>query len=388
TGARPEEIKSLFQDIKNFSLKHGTVTLVCPDRLCEVTTFRSSGNFGHTIEEDLGYRDFTINAMAYDVDKKEILDPHGGREDILRKLVRAVGDPKDRFREDPLRLLRAIRLATELSFKVEKKTLEIISIASEQLAFVALERIREELIKIIMSRGPSRGFNLMVRTGLLKQILPELLEGYRKRQNAKHRYTIYKHIMETVDHVEPEPALRLTALLHDIAKPRVRQKIRGEWRFFGHEEESARLAGKIMDQLKFSNEMMRRVTNLITHHMIGYHSRWSDGAVRRLVRRVGPENINHLISIRRADILAHGQNNQGMDLLLELETRIKRLMKKPLAMKPPDLAVDGHRVMEVLGLSPGPEVGKVLRRLMEKVTDYPELNTEERLMAVLEEIKG
>ncbi|UCF56080.1 MAG: CCA tRNA nucleotidyltransferase, partial [Deltaproteobacteria bacterium] len=252
TSARPEEIKSIFRDIKCFSLRHDTVTLVHSARHYEVTTFKGSKNFGHSVEEDLGHRDFTINAMAYDKAKGAILDPYGGREDILCRLVRAVGDPKERFREDPVRLLRAVRLATELGFKIELKTLKTISLMAEKLDSVARERIREELLKILVSRKPSIGFNLMVKTGLLKHLLPELLEGYRKKQDASHRFTIYKHIMKTIDQVEPDPVLRLTALLHDIAKPRVREKIEGEFRFLGHEKASARLAKEIMLRFKFS----------------------------------------------------------------------------------------------------------------------------------------
>ena len=386
TSAPPEKISTIFRDLKNFSLKHGTVTLVDGDRHYEVTTFRGSEGVGHSIEEDLGYRDFTINAMAYDVDKKTILDPYGGKADILRKRIRAVGEPEDRFQEDPLRLIRAVRFAHELNFKIEKRTLETISIMSEQLGSVAKERIRDEILKILMSGKPSCGFNLMFRTVLLKQVLPELCEGYLKRQNTYHRFTIYKHIMETIDQVQPRPVLRLTALLHDIAKPRVREKVRGEWRFLGHEQASAELAREIMERLRFSKAIMGRVTNLITHHMIWYDSEWSDGAVKRLIRRVGPENIDDLLSFRRADILAHGVKDEKLDQLSELEKRVGESMKNQFTEKVRDLAIDGNRVMEILNLSPGPQVGKILKRLLEKVTDHPELNTEERLTGLLSEI--
>ena len=387
TSASPEEIKSIFSDITNFSLKHGTVTLVDTGCHYEVTAFRGSINFGHTIKEDMSHRDFTINAMAFDAEKKEIMDLYDGREDISRKLIRAVGDPRDRFNEDPLRLLRAVRIATELSFEIETETKKTISIMADQLASMAQERIREELMKILMSQKPSIGFNLMVRTGLLKQVLPELLEGYLKRQNAYHRYTIYKHIMETIDLVEATPVLRLAALLHDIAKPRVRKKMNGEFRFLGHEVVSAELAGEIMERLKFNNERAGRVKDLIVHHMIGYNSEWSDGAVRRLIRRVGPENIDNLLSFRRADLLAHGMKDHKLDLLGELEKRVEKIRKRPLVTKSRDLAIDGHMIMEFLGMPPGPEVGNVLKILMEKVTDHPELNTEEGLVDILKRMK-
>ena len=385
TSARPEEIESLFRDVKSFSLKHGTVTLVHSAHHYEITTFKGAKGPGHTIEEDLGHRDFTVNAIAYDKAKGTVMDPYGGREDILHKLVRAVRDPKERFREDPIRLLRGVRLATELGFKIERKTLENISIMAEKLDSVARERIRDELLKILVSPKPSIGFNLMVKTGLLKHFLPELLEGYRKKQDTSHRFTVYKHIMETVDQVEPDPILRLTALFHDIAKPRVREKIDGNFRFFGHGKASALLAKEIMERLTFCSVMIGKVTNLVAHHMIGvgYHRGWSDGAVRRLIRRVGLEHIDHFLSFRKADIFAHGLDDEKMEILLEFKDRVEALRKQSLAVKTRDLAIDGHKVMEILDLSQGPEVGKILKELLEKITDHPEWNTQERLITLL-----
>jgi len=385
TSAQPEEIKTSFHDIKFFTLKHETVTLVHSGRHFEVTTFRGKNG---CLEDDLAHRDFTINAMALDPEGIEILDPFGGRIDIREKLIRAVGDPQIRFQEDPLRLLRAVRLATELGFLIEAKTLETLTCLAPLLDKVAPERIREELIKVLMNSKPSMGFNVMRKTGLLKQFLPELLEGYRKRQNARHRYTVYKHIMETIDRTEPVQLLRLTALFHDIAKPRVREKIDGKWRFFGHEAASADLATEILYRLKFTRLIIGKVTNLIQHHMIDYHSQWSAAAVRRLIRRVGPENIMDLIQFRRADIFAHGLDNQETILIDELEGRIKDQMKSSVPTKTQDLAINGLTVMEILRLSAGPEVGRILRELMEKVIDNPELNTKSHLIAILEQKKS
>ena len=387
TSAPPDRIKSIFRNIRHFSIKHETITLVDSSGHHEVITFRGSKHEGLSIEEDLGHRDFTINAMAYVPDTGAVLDPYGGERDATQKLIRATGDPADRFREDPIRLLRAVRLATELGFQIEKGTRATISRLAGQLTSVAEERVREELMKILMSLKPSTGFNLMKKTGLLKQVLPELLEGYLKRQNAYHRYTIYKHIMETVDGVEPEPVLRWTALLHDIAKPRVREKVDGIYRFWGHEEASAKLAREIMGRLKFSGEMITRVTHIISHHMIGYETGWGDGAVRRLISRVGPENIGDLFAFRRADLLAHGVEDERLILLSELEGRVEEIMQAPPVIGPHDLAIDGRKVMEILGVPQGPEVGKALKRLLDKVMDQPELNSEEGLVAVLEEMK-
>ena len=389
TSATPEEIKSTLEDMRNFSLKHGTVTFVHLGRCYDVTTFRGSKGFGSSLQEDLGHRDFTINAMAYDETRRKILDPHGGRDDLLLRIVRAVGSPKERFREDPLRLLRAVRLAAELGFRIESKTLETISKMAGELDSVAPERIREELMKILLCQRPSLGFNLMLRVGLLKQILPELLEGYRKKQDPSHRYTIYRHVMETLDQVEAEPVQRLTALLHDIAKPRVRRKIDGEFSFSGHERKSAHLGREIMKRLKFSHDIIGRVTHLVAHHMStsGYDSTWSDGALRRLIRGVGSENMDHLLAFREANVRAHGLGDEKIDLFSDLRKRIEGLRREGLPLKPGDLAIDGNEVMEILGLPQGPEVGRILEELLDMVTERPELNRKGDLTALVKQMR-
>ena len=384
TSAPKDEIRTIFWDTKQFALKHDTVTLVHTDQQFEITTFRGEEK---GLLSDLSHRDFTLNAMAFAPDNDKIIDPHGGESDIGKKVIRAVGDPEARFREDPLRLLRGVRLATELQFRIEESTLRGFGSMAPLLAYVAPERIREELMKILATPRPSRAFNIMVRTGLLETFLPELLEGYLKRQNQYHRYTIFKHILETVDRVRPEPILRLTALLHDIAKPRARIKRDGRWSFYGHEKESALLAEEILNRLMFSNEVIKKVVNLIQHHMIGYNSGWSDAAIRRLIRRVGTGQINDLLVFRRADLLAHGLIDQDFGLSMELEMRVNEQIRHKVPTGLQDLAVDGNIVMEITGLSPGPEVGRVLGGLNEKVLDHPELNTREDLAALLKDMK-
>jgi tRNA nucleotidyltransferase (CCA-adding enzyme) len=385
TSAIPKEIEELFKDTRHFSQKYGTVTLVDSENHFEVTSFKGKKQ---SLIEDLAFRDFTINAMAFDPESIKITDPFDGMADISKKLIRAVRDPKARFREDPLRLLRAVRFSTELEFNIEKRTLNSLSSEAHLLSSVAPERIREELMKILMSRKPSMGFNLMVGTGLLRHFLPELLEGYLKRQNPYyHRYTIFKHIMETVDGVAPDPVLRITALLHDIAKPRVRKKIEGVWKFYGHAQESSVLAAEIMDRLKFNKEMTRKVTTLIRHHMIAYDTGWSDAAVRRLIRRINPEYIPDFISFIQADIIAHGTDNKDLNLTKEFMQRIENQMKGHMARNTRDLALDGHEIMKILGLVPGPAVGRTMANLLEKITDHPELNTREGLLGLLEERK-
>ena len=384
TSASRDKIRAIFLDTKQFSLKHDTVTLVHTGHHFEITPFRGEEK---GLLSDLSLRDFTINAMAFDPDNNKVIDLYGGESDIDKRVIRAVGDPDARFREDPLRLLRGVRLATELWFRIDGKTMSSLGGSASLLSSVAPERIREELMKILVAPRPSSAFNIMVRTGLLKAFLPELLEGYLKRQNRYHRYTIFKHILETVGHVRPEPILRLTALLHDIAKPRPRIKKDGKWRFYGHEKESALLAEEILNRLRFSKAVITKVTNLIRHHMIGYHSGWSDGAVRRLIRRVGAEQINDLLVFRHADLLAHGLTDRNFELSMELEMRVNEQIRHQALTRRQDLAIDGNVIMEIAGLSPGPEVGRILRDLNEKVLDHPELNTREDLMALLRRTK-
>ena len=386
TSATPKEIQTVFNDLRSFSLKQKTVTIVHTGSHCEVTTFRGNRKQAASLLEDLGHRDFTINAMAYDIKTEAIIDPFDGMGDIQKKMVRAVGKPEDRFHEDPIRLLRAVRIANDLGFHIEQSTLDTISLMADQLTKAAMERIRDELMKILLSRRPSKGFRLMSQTGLLRQFLPEILEGRRKKQNAYHQYTIYRHIMETMDQVESEPLMRLTALFHDIAKPRVRQSINHTFRFYGHEEASARLTYEIMRRLRFSNDMVKDVMHLIENHMIGYDSKWTDGAVRRFIQRVGVENAANLISFRKADLIAHGTLDHKMDLLEELETRINDITRTPYIKDRIDLAVNGDDVMKILGLRPGPAVGKVLKTLMERVTESPEYNNKDVLVAMIQEM--
>lgn len=384
TSALPDEIKRVFRDERAFALKHGTVTLVRAGQLFEVTSFRGSGA---SLTEDLSGRDFTIDAMAFDFEKKEIVDPYGGLSDAQNRRIRAVLDPTARFREDPIRLLRAVRLATQLGFQIEAGTFTVLTDTAPLLRQAARERIRDEFLKLLISPKPSLGFNLMVRTGLLREIVPELLEGFRKRQNHHHRYTIYKHIMETTDQVEPSPILRLTALFHDIGKPRVRKKVNGGWRFVGHEASSAALAADIMSRLKFSRQVIDQVVNLIRHHMIGYRPQWSEGAVRRLIRRVGPENIVNLIDFRKADVIAHGVDLRELECLCELEARVKVALAGTPPLETRDLAINGRTVMETLGIAQGPKVGEILTQLTEKVIDQPHLNTQKQLIAIMKKMK-
>jgi poly(A) polymerase/tRNA nucleotidyltransferase (CCA-adding enzyme) len=321
--------------------------------------------------------------MAYDITHKRIIDPFEGKQDIKKKVVRAVLNPSERFDEDPLRMMRAIRFSLQFGYSIDTKTLMAINSMTEAIGSVAKERVRDELLKILMVKKPSTGLNLMRKTGLLKGILPEILEGYRKRQNNYHKYTIYRHTMETVDAIEKEPVLRLSALFHDIAKPRVREKISGRWRFFGHATASAELTKEIMMRLKFSNDRIACVTNLIANHMFDYKQELSDRAVRRFIKRVGADNVDDLIRLRRADDLAHGWGRDFEKDIEKFKNRIYSQIKKSPPLTISDLAVNGHDVIKIVGLKSGPKVGKILNQLLEEVIEKPEYNRKDKLVEIV-----
>jgi tRNA nucleotidyltransferase (CCA-adding enzyme) len=383
TNATPNIIRGLFPELTSFTLKHGTITLVSQGRHFELTTFRRIDGFFPCIDEDLAHRDFTFNAIAYDINAKRIIDPFGGQRDIEEKLVRAVLNPSQRFQEDPLRIMRAIRFSLELGYSIEPETLIAIQSMAQTIDMVAKERIRDELLKILMVKKPSIGFNMMRKLDLLKRILPELVEGYRKQQNNYHKYTIYRHTMETVDAINDDPILRLSALFHDIAKPRVREKINGEWRFFGHATLSAELTKEIMVRLKFSNEWINRVTHLIAHHMFDYKQELSDKAVRQFIKRIGADNVGCLIALRKADEIAHGW---GRDSEKDIETFTKRIdsqIKKSYPLTISGLAVNGHDIMNALNVKPGPRIGQILNQLLAIVIEKPEFNTKDKLIEIM-----
>ncbi len=385
TDAAADSILRLFPDVRAIRFKQDTLRLIADGVPYEITPFRGAGEDRSSLEKDLAHRDFTLNAMAYDPVNRALLDPHGGREDIRRKRVRAVGRPGERFAEDPLRLLRAVRFAAILGFSLEKTTLAAVFDSADRILEIPAERIRDELTAVLLAPVPSRGLRLMQRTGLMGHILPELMEGHLKRQNRYHRFTVLRHTLETVDLVEPTPVLRWTALLHDVAKPRVRRRVQGGWQFAGHARASADLARAIMERLRLESALILRVTCLIRNHMIGYRSEWSDGAVRRLIRRVGPDDIGRLIQFRRADILAHGRPELRGGLLEELEVRVRHILEEPSVLRTGDLALNGREVMQITGLPPGPEVGRVLFELLERVTDEPGMNTKDALEGLLRE---
>lgn len=383
TSASPAEIQRIFQDRRHFALKHQTVTLVDAGRHYEVTPFRGSPP---GLLADLRHRDFTMNAIALDFSRGEVIDPEKGCGDIRARLVRATGDPVDRFLEDPVRLLRAVRFAAQFDFRIEAETHAAITLLAGKLGSASPERIRDELVKTLVSGRPSGAFRILVRTGLLLQFLPELLEGYLKRQGDPPSYTIFRHLVETVDRVDPLPVLRLAALFHDAAKPRVRRRVQGRYVFPGHDAAGASLSAEALGRLRFSREDIRSVAHLVRHHAIPWSERWDDGAARRLLVTVGRNSILFLLLLRRADLLASGPYPLDLSSFDALEGRIRRVMNEGVPESIADLAVGGDTVMQVLGLQSGPRVGEVLSALWEKVIDHPEWNEKKRLTQLLKQI--
>jgi tRNA nucleotidyltransferase (CCA-adding enzyme) len=407
TRARPEEVLELFGNTFAIptGLQHGTVTVLTdgPRRPVEVTTFRGEGayldgrrpssvSYVSTLGEDLSRRDFTMNAVAYEPLTGRLTDPFDGRGDLGRRLVRAVGDAVERFLEDGLRPMRAVRQATQLEFEIEPATLEAIAPTLDVFRKVSAERVRDELLKMLAARRPSRGLELMRQTGLLGVVIPELLEGVGCTQNHFHKYDVYTHTLAVVDEtrIRPgDPIPRLGSLLHDVGKPRARQPREGapgEYSFFQHEIVGAEMAGDICRRLRLSTADRDRVVAMVRHHMFFYDAEWTDGTVRRFVRRVGQETLPDLFALREGDVAGRGFGEDPEIELGELRRRVAEVAAEDAALRVTDLAVDGRDVMRVLGIPPGKQIGVILERLLERVLDDPSLNEQEKLEALIREL--
>jgi tRNA nucleotidyltransferase (CCA-adding enzyme) len=398
TDARPEEVVRAFRRVIPTGIKHGTVTVLWKGLEIEVTTFRTESAyadgrhpdevaFASTIEEDLSRRDFTINAMAFDLSAGSLLDPHGGREDLSRRLVRAVGEPRERFREDGLRPLRAVRFASQLGFEIEAATLAAIGPSIDRFRLVSAERVREELVKILVSALPSRGLRLLEETGLLAEISPELAACRGVDQKGMHVFDVLDHLYACTDAAPPEPALRLAALLHDVGKPGAKAERPGEApTFYRHEELSAQAAEAIMRRLRFPKALVDEVAHLIRCHMFSYDDSWSDAAVRRFLARVGPGNIEALFALRIADgsgIIGRPVDPRSLE---PLRGRIDAVLAAKEAFGLGDLAVKGADLASI-GVPPGRAMGAMLKELLEAVMDDPSLNERGRLLDIARKIK-
>lgn len=408
TNATPEEMLKLFPE-GFYDNRFGTVGIPAEisgqQHIVEITTFRTEQGFsdsrhpekvlwGKTIEEDLNRRDFTINAIALSgfpepTVGSKLIDPFNGQQDIKDKIIRAVGDPKLRFKEDALRLLRAIRIATELSFKIEENTWkEIISDAS-LIKNISGERIRLELLRILKSESAYEGIILLNDSGLLNFILPELIEGIgvsQARPGRHHTDDVFTHnLLSLKSCPSTDPVVRLAALLHDVGKPKVMSKDQEDLVIFhNHEVAGAKIAGQVCERLKFPKIDKDRVVNLIRWHMFGVNENQTDAAIRRFIRKIGVKNVKDMMDIRIADRLGSGRPADSWRLKLFKQKVEEQL--KPAKFSINDLAIDGNDVMKELKIKPGPKVGEILQKLFEEVEEDLSKNNKKFLLQKIKEL--
>lgn len=390
TNAKPEEIIKIFPDAK-YENEFGTVLIKIADedreenlKYVEITTYRSEQGyadrrhpdeikFEDKLDKDLERRDFTINAMAMNL-KGEIIDLFGGQKDIQKKVIRAVGEPSDRFKEDALRMLRAIRFSVQLGFEIEPKTERGIAKLAGAIKFVSKERIHDELVKILRSDEPAEGILLLHKTKLLQYIIPELEAGVGEKQNKHHTYTVFKHLIESLRHTKNSSyQVRLASLLHDIGKPKTKKFRDGEATFYNHEYVGAKMVNKILTRLKFSSADVNQITNLVRNHMFYYNvDEVTAASVRRLIKKVGRENLQDLIDLRVADRLGSGTPKAMPYKLRHLQYMFERVQNDPVSVKM--LKINGDELMPFLKIKPGPKVGAILEVLLAEVIEDPNLN--------------
>lgn len=397
TDATPDEVKALFRRVIPTGEAHGTVTVLFKGKQYEVTTYRSESGysdgrrpdtvtFAGSIDEDLSRRDFTINAMAVSLPAMELTDPHDGRGDIKRRLIRAIGEPRERFREDGLRLMRAVRFAAQLDFDIDPPTFEAMRKESGRLEAIASERIRDELQKLLLSDAPERGLTLMQESQLLAPVLPELAEAPGRSQGSDSSFDLFEHTLETVRFIPPTLELRLAALFHDLAKGwTLTESEDGRLAFPDHDTLSAEVAERRLTELRFPRRTVEEVAHLVRHHMFSYTSGQSDASIRRLISKHGVQRARDLITLRRADVAGKRGKVVPLPLMDELQDRISRVIAEEAALSRKDLAVDGRDLLD-LGIPKGPALGVVLDELLETVLDDPEMNRREKLLTVAERI--
>lgn len=398
TNLTPDEMKKLFPKNSFCNNAFGTFSIVDNDEIFEITTFRTERGYsdsrhpdevvwGKTLEEDLQRRDFTINALALRLacSKPELIDLYDGQKDLKDKLIRTVGEADERFKEDALRLMRAVRIAGQIGFEIEEKTLKSIQNNAKLINNIAGERVRDELFKILLSPTPSKGIELLKISGLLKEIIPELLEGENVSQKGHHIDDVWTHNLKTLDNCETNnPITKLAALLHDVSKPAVMTG-EGEARtFHNHEVKGSRIALTIGKKLKLSNKELDQLFRLVRWHMFTVQETQTDKAVRRFIRNVTLDYIDEMIALRRGDRLGSGAKETSWRWEL-FKKRIVEVQKQPFAVK--DLKVDGKDVMEILNIKPGRKVGEVLNAIFKEVEEEPETNKREILLEKIKEFK-
>jgi tRNA nucleotidyltransferase (CCA-adding enzyme) len=384
----------------------------------EITTFRTDGTYsdhrrpdevswGSSLHEDLERRDFTINAIAMSVSldllrehflplkKSEALshlielpvtlsDPFQGQEDLHHQVIRTVSDPTRRFREDALRMLRAVRLSVQLNYTIEPATLAAIQAHAADIQHVSAERIGAEFMKMMGSQYPAEAIELLDKTGLLQFILPELLEAKGVEQGGHHTTNVWTHSLDALAWCpSPDPVVRLATLLHDIAKPATFQRQKNTITFYNHEVIGARTAKKIAQRLRLSKRDCDRVFTLVRFHMFYYQPTMSDAAIRRFMRNVGLEHVDDILEVREGDRLGSGARRTSWRLE-EMKQRMIEQLNQPMEVR--DLAIGGNELMSELGLKPGRQLGEILNALFEQVLENPELNTAEKLLEMAKEI--
>lgn len=411
TNATPKQVMGIFKKVIPTGIAHGTVTIHIFGMQIETTTFRTEADytdgrhpdsikFATTIEEDLSRRDFTMNAIAADLESGELTDPFDGQKDIRNKIIRTVGEPQERFGEDGLRPVRAVRFSGQLGFSIEEKTLAALSEPEvlKKTASISVERFRDEFCKMLLCERPSDSLKLLEKTGILNIFIPEFAicrNCSQKDSRGFHEFDVADHILYACDGAQKgNLEVKLAAFYHDIGKPECRttEIVDGEERvhFHGHETKSAQKALASMTALKFPNETIKNVVHLVQEHMFYYEHSWSDAAVRRFIIRVKPENIENLFSLRLADIYGMHrtplkEGSPAWNILLEFRKRIESVLEKKSALGIKDLAVNGRDLMQE-GIPSGKAMGMILNELFETVTESPAMNEKEKLLALAKNI--
>ncbi|HXK40883.1 MAG TPA: HD domain-containing protein [Candidatus Paceibacterota bacterium] len=411
TNAKPEEIQKIFPD-NVYENTFGTVAIKTGSEnpslaIVEVTPYRIEGKytdkrhpdevkFADKLEDDLSRRDFTVNAMALKIKSRklkvendyEVIDLFGGQEDLKKKAIRTVGSPEERFNEDALRLLRAIRFAALLGSNIEEKTLSAVKENSEWLRAISKERVRDEFVKIIESDNAYGGILLLEETGLLEHVIPELREGIDVGQNLHHIYSVWEHLVRSLKYASDKDyslAVRLASLFHDIGKPRSKRGEGLHSTFYGHEVVGAKMVAQIMERLKFPKDITEQVVKLVRYHMFFYNvGEVTESSVRRLMANVGKDNMEDLIKVREADRIGSGRPKAVPYKLRHMKYIIDKVSNDPISVKM--LKIDGNELMKELNIQPGPKVGLILNYLLAEVLDDPTRNTGEYLKKRVHEL--
>lgn len=389
TSACPQAVKKLFSHTIDTGIQHGTVTVMLNHQGYEVTTYRIDGEyqdgrhpdsvtFTRELVEDLKRRDFTINAMAYN-EAEGLVDAFGGIRDLKSGVIRCVGNPNDRFGEDALRMLRAVRFAAQLGFEIDGETKAAVAALAPSIAKISAERIRMELVKLLVSEHPDM-LGTAYELGLTKVFLPEFDRMMETEQNSEHHcYTVGEHTLHTLMEVMPEKHLRLTMLFHDVAKPLCKTTDEnGQDHFKGHPKKGEELAGEILRRLKFDNDTRERVCRLVRYH--DDRPELTPRNIRRAISRIGVDNMPDLFAIKRADTLAQSMHDREKKLqyIMDYEKLYHEILEQEQCLQKKDLALGGRDLID-MGMKPGKEIGVMLEKLFELVLEEPELNTKERL---------